>query len=354
MFNLEQSIADWRKQMLAAGIKTPVPLEELESHLREEIEEQIQSGIGEQQAFETTVLQMGRAMELKTEFAKNDEAKRKAICFFLPAVFFAACWFLSGQSPAMALVYCVFLTGLAAASFIDFEHLIIPDKITFGGLFIGLFCSALLPQLHGQRFVIAGIFQSLLGVGTGAALVYFILRTGKFLFGRERIALGGEGKIIFTDTAVYLPKKRIPYEELFHRRSDAIEMYAQSIQAGNRSYKNVSLRLAPDSVKIGDDIFSPTLVPHMEAVGSEIILPREAMGMGDVKFMAAIGAFIGWQGVVFSLIASSLIGSCVGMGLIAAQRREWSSRLPYGPYIALAAAIWIFGGSKLLAKLFGQ
>jgi hypothetical protein len=45
MFNLEQAIADWRKQMLAAGIKTPVPLEELESHLRDEIEWQMKSGI---------------------------------------------------------------------------------------------------------------------------------------------------------------------------------------------------------------------------------------------------------------------------------------------------------------------
>jgi hypothetical protein len=41
MFNLEQAIADWRQQMLAAGIKTPVPLEELENHLREENEQQM-------------------------------------------------------------------------------------------------------------------------------------------------------------------------------------------------------------------------------------------------------------------------------------------------------------------------
>ena len=39
MFDLEQAIAEWRKQMLAAGIKAPVPLDELESHLREEVEE---------------------------------------------------------------------------------------------------------------------------------------------------------------------------------------------------------------------------------------------------------------------------------------------------------------------------
>lgn len=56
--------------MLAAGIKTPVPLEELECHLREEIEEQVQSGINEQQAFEVTVLQIGQGKELRTEFTK--------------------------------------------------------------------------------------------------------------------------------------------------------------------------------------------------------------------------------------------------------------------------------------------
>jgi hypothetical protein len=45
MFNLDQAIADWRRQMLAAGIKTPVPLEELEIHLREDVEQQMQSGL---------------------------------------------------------------------------------------------------------------------------------------------------------------------------------------------------------------------------------------------------------------------------------------------------------------------
>jgi hypothetical protein len=71
MFDLEQSIANWRQQMLAAGIKAPVPLEELESHLREEIERQIKSGMDAQRAFEITVSQIGEAKELKTEFATD-------------------------------------------------------------------------------------------------------------------------------------------------------------------------------------------------------------------------------------------------------------------------------------------
>ena len=71
MFNLEQSIAQWRKQMLAAGIKAPVPLEELEAHLREEIERQMRSGLGAQFAFDIAARQIGQAKELKAEFSKQ-------------------------------------------------------------------------------------------------------------------------------------------------------------------------------------------------------------------------------------------------------------------------------------------
>jgi leader peptidase (prepilin peptidase)/N-methyltransferase len=76
------------------------------------------------------------------------------------------------------------------------------------------------------------------------------------------------------------------------------------------------------------------------------------MGLGDVKFMGAIGAFIGWQGVIFSLMLSSMIGAVAGLTLIAMRRRRWSSRIPYGPYIALAAVIWIFLGKEIVRAIF--
>jgi leader peptidase (prepilin peptidase)/N-methyltransferase len=84
----------------------------------------------------------------------------------------------------------------------------------------------------------------------------------------------------------------------------------------------------------------------MEVEADSIVLPREAMGMGDVKFMAAIGAFLGWPATVFSLAVSSCIGAFVGVTLILLKKRERSSQIPYGPYIALAALIWIFGGRE--------
>jgi len=77
MICLEQAIASWRVQMLASGIASPVPLDELEGHLREEIGRQIQVGASEQEAFEMTVQQFGSAQDIKTEFEKIRETTMK-------------------------------------------------------------------------------------------------------------------------------------------------------------------------------------------------------------------------------------------------------------------------------------
>jgi hypothetical protein len=71
MFNLDTAITEWRQQMLDAGIKTPVPLEELESHLRDDIERQMTSGLNAQQAFEAAVQRIGQADVIDSEFKKT-------------------------------------------------------------------------------------------------------------------------------------------------------------------------------------------------------------------------------------------------------------------------------------------
>lgn len=70
MFNLEEAIADWRRQMAARGISIPAVLNELESHLREDIHEQLRLGLDLQQAFEAAVKRLGKAELLRSEFAK--------------------------------------------------------------------------------------------------------------------------------------------------------------------------------------------------------------------------------------------------------------------------------------------
>jgi leader peptidase (prepilin peptidase) / N-methyltransferase len=271
----------------------------------------------------------------------------------LTGVVFYGCWLAYGrQLPGVALVYAVFLAGLIAATFIDFEHFIIPDEITIGGTVVGFVCSLVIPALHHQTSVSGALKQSLLGAAVGGGLIYAVLRGGKLLFGRHKIGLPVDTNIVFSETAVHFQDKEIPYEELFYRRSDAIALQARTVELVDRCYRDVRVRLGPSELQIGEERLNPETVPYMEARCAEIVLPREAMGLGDVKFMAAIGAFLGWQAVIFSLMVSSMIGSVVGLTLIALRKQAWSSRLPYGPYIALAAAIWVFGGHRLVEWWF--
>jgi hypothetical protein len=87
MFDLEKAIADWRRQMLADGIKTPVPLEELESHLREDIERQMKSGSNEQKAFEVSIQRIGQPQAIKREFKKMERTFMKKIMIILFGIF---------------------------------------------------------------------------------------------------------------------------------------------------------------------------------------------------------------------------------------------------------------------------
>jgi hypothetical protein len=70
MFDLDRAIADWRQQLTADGIRSPEVLDELESHLREEIDAQLHSGIDHKLAFDAAIERIGATGVLKNEFAK--------------------------------------------------------------------------------------------------------------------------------------------------------------------------------------------------------------------------------------------------------------------------------------------
>lgn len=272
----------------------------------------------------------------------------------LTGVVFFAIWRAFGwQSAWLAVVYFVFTAGLIAATFIDFEHFIIPDEITLGGMVAGFVFSLFVPAMHQADSLVQSLKSSLIGMAVGAGVVYGILLAGKLLFGRQKLSFPPDSRIFFTETGIVLPDKTVPYEDLFYRKSDVVMLSVARLELPDRCYWNIKVKLSPERLLIGTEELPPEEVPHMEAITSEIVLPREAMGLGDVKFMGAIGAFLGWKATIFSLMISSVLGSLVGVAFILMRRREWSSRIPYGPYIAMATLGWLFGGDRLVKWWFG-
>lgn len=99
MFDLEKAITEWRAQMLAAGIKTPVPLEELEIHLREETERQANHGLEEAEAFAIAAQNIGDPQQLNAEFRKtNQNMKTKIIALTSIAVLATLFLLIASQS----------------------------------------------------------------------------------------------------------------------------------------------------------------------------------------------------------------------------------------------------------------
>ena len=85
----------------------------------------------------------------------------------------------------------------------------------------------------------------------------------------------------------------------------------------------------------------------------EWILKKEAMGGGDVKLLAMIGAVLGWRGALWTIFVSSLIGSVVGVYL---RLKNGEKEIPFGPYLALGAFFYLFFGQRTIewyAKFLG-
>jgi leader peptidase (prepilin peptidase)/N-methyltransferase len=76
---------------------------------------------------------------------------------------------------------------------------------------------------------------------------------------------------------------------------------------------------------------------------------REGLGMGDVKMLAMIGAFLGWPLMILTLVLASLAGSIVGVTLIASGRGSMQAALPFGTFLALGAIVAAVAGEPLLA-----
>jgi leader peptidase (prepilin peptidase)/N-methyltransferase len=84
-----------------------------------------------------------------------------------------------------------------------------------------------------------------------------------------------------------------------------------------------------------------------------IIRKQAGLGFGDVKFLAAIGGWLGYESLLPTLLIASVVGSFVGIGvIIVSSKMNFKSALPFGPFLALGAFVHLVGERQLLELLF--
>jgi leader peptidase (prepilin peptidase)/N-methyltransferase len=140
--------------------------------------------------------------------------------------------------------YAALFSALLVVTFIDFDHQIIPDRITLPGIPLGIACAATVLPI--------GVIDSVLGVLLGGGLLWLMAWASPYLFGKE------------------------------------------------------------------------------------------GMGGGDIKLLAMVGAYLGWEPVLLTVLVGASAGAVTGLSLIALKRLRRDQYLPFGPFLALGAVVAMF------------
>jgi len=272
----------------------------------------------------------------------------------LTAFLFLAAWLQSWPSDHWELVFPLWtlLALMIVATFIDFEHFIIPNEITWGGVAAGLLLSCALPAMMGAETHLSGLLWSAAAAAAGYATLWLVVELGKIAFGKKRIDLEKPEPFTWVrhgdDADLEAGGEKMKWSDLFSRPSDTLLMHVTEARIGDKTYTDTTLAFHYNTLLVERDEFELDKLDEISGVVTGMVIPREAMGFGDVKFIAAIGAFLGMRAVFFAIMGGSIIGAVVGLTMILIRRREWSARIPFGPYLALAATLWIFLGPELL------
>jgi len=183
---------------------------------------------------------------------------RYPVVELLTAAVFAALWLI--YPAKLFAVYALLTAGLIVASGIDFDHLVIPDGLTLGGVVIGISLSYLVPEMQDRSDPTDAMIRSSVSAALGGGLLWALARTASWL------------------------------------------------------------------------------------------LQKEAMGTGDAKLLAGLAAFLGWTSLPWILAVSSMVGTGVGVAILLRRKQKLGIKIPYGPYLALAALLWLLFGKVILEK----
>lgn len=242
---------------------------------------------------------------------------------FLTGASFASFYIYFGLS-ALLPAYLVMMSCFIIATFVDLEHRIIPDEVSIGGMWAGIFLSALVPQMH--------LSSEALGFGAfGAGLIVLL-----------SLFLGW----IYPFFCKHLVEQEEPYDDT------PIKLLVLGaliiITLVNGRLIPLPDFLYPHAVSLASSLAGMIIgggsIYVMGLIG-DIIFRKESMGGGDVKLMAMIGAFLGWQTALLAFFLAPFFGGVIG---IIEKIRTKDSTIAYGPFLVLGALLAMFWGEAII------
>lgn len=243
--------------------------------------------------------------------------------------------------------WALLFAALVVVTFIDIDHRIIPDAISVSGAALAPIAAWCLPGVpidvslpHWLGRGLAAIDGGAMDAGRGGVPSWMVL-------GGAALLAGGIAMFLFRQFSPAWDGSRRTW---WDTRLAASVGAALGVIGGGLAWVPNWLE-SPESGRLiaamlGMGVGSGSL--YGVGVLGRLAFRKDAMGLGDVKLMALLGAVLGWKGVLLAIFIACLLGSIIGIALKVSSR---SSYIPFGPFLAAGAAILILGADWVAAGI---
>ncbi len=257
-------------------------------------------------------------------------------------------WAFAAEDIVTQALICTWAACMLACFCIDWEHMVVLPSLTLIATAAGAAVAALSPWLvsGGALLAVDGLLWSSCGAIGGFLLFRMVALLGRLMFGRRRESFGmnlpWSLNQVGDDLELRMGEQRLLWSELFMEEGNRLTLLGAAVNGQGDAVGDI--RFSLDAALLPDGRCLE--LEHCDSLSgtcSGYALRREAMGSGDAWLALAIGALCGWQGVVFALVAGSLLG--ILWALIARIGR--GQPMPFGPTLIAGAFIWLFYGQPL-------
>ena len=268
----------------------------------------------------------------------------------LTAVVFLLMWLLFSSSPLLAGFYMLLMALLIVVVFVDAELMVIPLSVTWLGTALGFVGGAVLQSHLRAEGWVDGLTASAIGFAAGFGGLWAVVLLGKLAFGKKNMEFDRlvdwelrepeDENDELQELCFVIDGEAYGWSDLFYRESDKLIIEGAEFRVDGKKIKSDELIIKGDLIEVAGKMAMIEDLKSLSGKAKKVVIPREAMGMGDVYLMGMLGACLGWQSVLFTIFVACLFSIVLAI----LGRMGFGQRLPFGPSLAFGAVCWIFWG----------